>query len=204
MTEPAHAFFAPLAAQLNRGATRAALGLLSFRGDPLREYLREGFQSAPGTGDSFLADPVFEASFGWHLTADTFGDLSGRLLHPYVVKALDQPPKTFAEEYTFSAQQHPYQHQLETWKALIEARPARSVLVTSGTGSGKTECFLIPILHDLATELDTQPGGLTGVRALFLYPLNALIKSQRDHLTAWSEPFSGRIRYCLYNGETPA
>jgi DEAD/DEAH box helicase domain-containing protein len=61
----------------------------------------------------------------------------------------------------------------------------------------------VPILHDLATELDTRKSGLTGVRALFLYPLNALIKSQRDRLTAWSEPFGGRIRYCLYNGETP-
>jgi len=203
MTEPTHPFFASLAEQLNRGATRAALGLLSFRSDPLREYLREVFQSAPGTGDSFLADPVFEASFGWRLAEDTFGDLSGRLLHPDVVKALDKPPKAFAEEYTFSVQQQPYQHQLEAWKALIEARPMRSVLVSSGTGSGKTECFLIPILHDLATELDTRPGGLIGVRALFLYPLNALIKSQRDRLTAWSEPFGGRIRYCLYNGQTP-
>jgi superfamily II DNA/RNA helicase len=99
---------------------------------------------------------------------DTMGDLSGRLLHPDVVKALDTPPKAFADEYTFSAQQQPYQHQVEAWRALLEARPARSVLVTSGTGSGKTECFLIPILHDLATELDTRPGGLTGVRALLV------------------------------------
>ena len=58
-------------------------------------------------------------------------------------------------------------------------------------------------MHDLATELDTHAGGLTGVRALFIYPLNALIKSQRDRLTAWSESFGGRIRYCLYNGDTP-
>ena len=43
-------FFASLAEQLNRGATRAALGLLSFRSDPLREHLRGIFQSAPGTG----------------------------------------------------------------------------------------------------------------------------------------------------------
>src|SRR2546425_5158610 len=102
MTEPARPFFASLAEQLNRGATRAALGLLSFRSDPLREYLREVFQSAPGIGDSFLANPVFEASFGWRLTEGTFGDLSGRLLHSDVVKALDNPPKAFAEEYTFS------------------------------------------------------------------------------------------------------
>ena len=87
--------------------------MLSFRSDSLREHLREAFQSAPGTGDSFLADPVFEASFGWPLTKDTLGDLSGRLLHPAVVKALDAPPKAFADEYTFSAQQQPYQHQVE-------------------------------------------------------------------------------------------
>ncbi|MGQ4810362.1 hypothetical protein NKDENANG_03820 [Candidatus Entotheonellaceae bacterium PAL068K] len=58
-------------------------------------------------------------------------------------------------------------------------------------------------MHDLATELSRRPSGLTGVRALFLYPLNALIKSQRDRLTAWAEPFDGRVRYCLYNGDTP-
>ncbi len=77
------------------------------------------------------------------------------------------------------------------------------MLVTSGTGSGKTECFLWPILHNLATEAARSPTPLTGVRALFLYPLNALIKSQRDRLVAWSEPFKGRIRFCLYNGNTP-
>ena len=90
---PLTQFFASLAEQLNRGATRAALGLLSFRSDPLREHLREVFQSAPGTGDSFLADPVFEASFGWRLAADTLGGLAGKLLHPDVVKALDNRPR---------------------------------------------------------------------------------------------------------------
>src|SRR5438093_565534 len=102
MNVPAQPFFASLAEQLNRGATRAALGLLSFRSDPLREYLREVFQSAPGTGDSFLADPVFEAGFGWRPAEVLLGGLSGRLLHPDVVKALDKPAKAFAEEYTFS------------------------------------------------------------------------------------------------------
>lgn len=203
MTASTQSFFTPLAEQLNRGATRAALGLLSFRSDPLREHLRNLFQSTPGTGSSFLADPVFEATFGWRRAETTLGTLSGALLHPDVVKALHAPPKAFAEEYTFPPQQQPYQHQVEAWKALVQTKPPRSVLVSSGTGSGKTECFLLPILHDLATELGTRPGGLTGVRALFLYPLNALIKSQRDRLTAWSEPFGGRIRYCLYNGETP-
>ena len=203
MNEPPQSFFTSLSDQLNRGATRAALGLLGFRSDALREHLRGLFQSAPGTGDAFLADPVFEATFGWRPAKATLSDLSGKLIHSDVVKALREPDGTFFEEYAFPAKRRPYQHQLESWKALIEKTPPRSVLVTSGTGSGKTECFLVPILHDLATELDTGKSDLTGVRALFLYPLNALIKSQRDRLTAWSEPFGGRIRYCLYNGDTP-
>ena len=94
MNVPAQLSYASLAAQLNRGATRAALGLSSFRSDSLREHLRTVFQSAPGTGDSFLADPVFEATFGWRLAEMTFGGLAGKLLHPDVVKALREPPKT--------------------------------------------------------------------------------------------------------------
>ena len=203
MSDSSPSLFASLAEQLNRGATRAALGLLSFRSDALREHLRNLFQNAPGIGDAFLADPVFEATFGWRFAKVNLGDLSGNLLHPDVVKALSEPDETFSEEYTFPSERLPYRHQLESWRALIEAKPPRSVLVTSGTGSGKTECFLVPILHDLATELNIRKSGLTGVRALFLYPLNALIKSQRDRLTAWSEPFGGHIRYCLYNGDTP-
>ena len=78
----------------------------------------------------------------------------------------------------------------------------RSVLVASGTGSGKTECFLVPILEDLSRER-ARTGTLTGVRALFLYPLNALINSQRDRLRAWCNGFGSDIRFCLYNGETP-
>lgn len=36
-----------------------------------------------------------------------------------------------------------------------------------------------------------------------LYPLNALIESQRERLSAWTRPFGGKLRYCLYNGDLP-
>lgn len=52
----------------------------------------------------------------------------------------------------------------------------RNIVVASGTGSGKTECFLIPILHDLLS--DPAPG----VRALLIYPMNALVNDQLDRL----------------------
>ncbi|GAB4413672.1 MAG: DEAD/DEAH box helicase [Anaerolineae bacterium] len=51
-----------------------------------------------------------------------------------------------------------------------------NVVISSGTGSGKTECFLIPILNDLLS--DATPG----VRALLIYPMNALVNDQLDRL----------------------
>ncbi|HHW76087.1 MAG TPA: DEAD/DEAH box helicase, partial [Xanthomonadaceae bacterium] len=198
-------FYDTLVEQLGRRATRAVLGLCGFRNDALREYLRTLFDREAGTPDAFLADPVFEASFGWQPAERTLGRLEGKLLHPDLVRALREPQKKgLSEDYSFPARRRPYRHQLEAWQTLIQSQPPRSILVTSGTGSGKTECFLIPILNDLAVELEQrQNAPLTGVRALFLYPLNALIKSQKDRLVAWSEPFNGGIRFCLYNGDTP-
>ena len=104
-------------------------------------------------------------------------------------------------EYRFPMQRHPFTHQYAAWKQLKRDEP-QSVLITSGTGSGKTEGFLVPILDDLARQC-AEGGRLSGVRALFLYPLNALINSQRDRLSAWSRPFNGGIRFCLYKGDTP-
>ena len=77
------------------------------------------------------------------------------------------------------------------------------MLVTSGTGSGKTECFLFPILSDLAAQAHGQHQPLEGVQAIMLYPLNALIESQRERLSAWTAPFGGKLRFCLYNGDLP-
>ncbi len=180
----------------------------------MREYLRSIFEQDAGVNGSFLADPVFEATFGWEQANVDFSGLKNKLLHEDLVESLTKKPtkaerekrkkKGLEDDYTFTVDRKPYRHQLEAWQALIEAKPPRSVLVSSGTGSGKTECFLIPILNDLATEIDQRQNiPLTGVRALFLYPLNALIKSQKDRLVAWSEPFNGKIRFCLYNGDTP-
>ena len=193
-------YFSALIKDLNTRAARAVVSQIGMNSDALRQHLQNIFEQEPGDEGSFLADPVFEATFPWKLAGATMNDLSGTLLHPDLVDAMDQPPKDL-DEFRFSRMRFPYHHQLEAWK-FLKQEPAQSVVVTSGTGSGKTECFLVPILDDLVRERATD-GLLTGVRALFLYPLNALINSQRDRLRAWSAPFCGDLRFCLYNGETP-
>ena len=186
---------------LSTRSGRAILSQLGLRSPALRKYLESLYAREPGKPGALLADPVLEAAFGWKLAeVDMKGLVRSGLLRQEVVSAMDKPSRDY-REYAFPRNRKPFQHQLDCWNLLLEDVP-RSVLVASGTGSGKTECFLVPILEDLARER-TQAGGLTGVRALFLYPLNALINSQRDRLRAWCNGFGNDIRFCLYNGETP-
>ena len=128
-----------------------------------------------------------------------------------------------------------YKHQVEAINAsLIEKQ---DVVVTTGTGSGKTECFLIPIFGQLVTESknwksyserQSQPWREKGkrqregeheerhaaIRALILYPLNALVEDQLMRLRracdspkarAWlNENRNGnRFYFGRYIGSTP-
>ena len=76
----------------------------------------------------------------------------------------------------------PYEHQAAALKgALVDKK---SLLVMTGTGSGKTECFLLPILGKLAHESihSRESFRQTAVRALVLYPMNALVNDQLGRL----------------------
>lgn len=193
--------FADVVHDLSQRSSRALSSQLAVRSPELRRFLMDTFAAPAGSDGALLADPIFEATFGWRLARETMADLAeSGTLTPRLVGAMDSPPPDCAD-YRFGRDWRPYEHQLCCWR-LLGQTPAQSVLVTSGTGSGKTECFLVPILDQLAREC-TDRGRLTGVRALFLYPLNALINSQRERLRAWSSAFGGDIRFCLYNGETP-
>lgn len=196
-------FFQSLIGELGDRSSSALLGALSPVSAPLRAHLRTTVGAAPGEAASFLADPVFEAIFDWKTSDQAMEQLANAgLLSVRLVDAM-ATPSTDAElhEYIFPRDRKPFLHQEAAWRYLRHEDP-QSVLITSGTGSGKTECFLVPILDQLARE-QKRLGRLRGVRALFLYPLNALINSQRDRLRAWSEPFGGDVRFCLYKGDTP-
>lgn len=77
----------------------------------------------------------------------------------------------------------PYQHQAASTKLSLVGR--RSLVVMTGTGSGKTECFLLPILGKLAREAQTKGaefGATPALRAMILYPMNALVNDQLGRL----------------------
>lgn len=194
--------FHRVARELPERAGRATVSQIGPANQALANHLRARLGAPMGHAGSFLAPPVVEALFDWEKHDQRFEALPW--IAPSLIERMDAPPAELARDYRFPRTRHPFAHQYRAWKALSE-EPARSVLVSTGTASGKTECFLVPILNDLAHELDRQPGngGLEGVRALFLYPLNALINSQRRRLEAWTAGFGDRMRFCLYNGATP-
>jgi DEAD/DEAH box helicase domain-containing protein len=171
---------------LPRRSTQAIVGLEAPQNPWLRRHLSERLSADAGRDGSLLAEPVIEGAFPWEPAeageAKAFLDGCDPVVRRQVRHA-------------------PYRHQLSSWQALLDTTP-RSVIVTAGTGAGKTECFLLPVVEHLARLAKGKPV-LTGVRAIMLYPLNALINSQRDRLSDWLDGFDGRIRFALYNGATP-
>ena len=66
----------------------------------------------------------------------------------------------------------PYRHQRTAFSRLA-ASAGRSTVVATGTGSGKTECFLYPILDHCR-----ERAGTAGIKAIVIYPMNALAADQ--------------------------
>lgn len=108
----------------------------------------------------------------------------------------------------------PYKHQSEAIHyTLVEGK---NLLIMTGTGSGKTESFLLPILGKLAHEAQSNPVAFRdqhAVRALILYPMNALVNDQLGRLRSmFSDPrivslfngWAGRpARFARYTSRTP-
>lgn len=194
-------WFSSLFEELRVRNSRAHASLLSPAALPLRGWIENTLGTAPGDPAGLLSTPVFEHKFGFESVEETMDDLvRDGVLSESLCARMAKPPADFREQ-AFPRDRHPYTHQVEAWTALKQPEPT-SVVVSAGTGAGKTECFLVPILDDLARQAGSRQGSLEGVQALFLYPLNALINSQRERLSAWTRGFDGSVRYCLYNGET--
>ena len=94
-----------------------------------------------------------------------------------------------------------YTHQVEAMNAAREGadgeRPA--IVVSAGTGAGKTEAFLLPILDDLYRN---PPAERNGVQCLILYPMNALVNDQVDRLYEWLKD-QNRVSIFHFTSETP-
>lgn len=160
-----------------------------FRDQELREAFHEALRGSDLRQGPYLeATPVF-------LRGNTLTNLAHEVVGPGVdegfLRALD-------------GQRPLYAHQEQAIRAVLAGR---NVAVTTGTGSGKTESFLYPILLALYQE-HLRGVRDQGVRALVLYPMNALVNDQRERLgkiaAAVEQSGDGfRFTFGQYVGATP-
>lgn len=167
----------------------AILSLWATGDGAMQAYIQQLFEQ----DEPLLAKPVFQTSFPWELNQEgkQFDQLT-ELFSADFIHGLDSVTN---EDLQFPADRKPYEHQLKSWRALLEDE--KSIVVTTGTGSGKTECFMMPVLQDLHQNQRNK----NGIGAIFLYPLNALIGSQKKRVDAWVRQLKG-LRYAIYNGAT--
>jgi len=106
----------------------------------------------------------------------------------------------------------PYIHQARSIESFLGE--GRDLVVTTGTGSGKTECFLLPMVGSLAEEARGNPASFErrAVRTLVLYPMNALVNDQLSRvrkllggeaLVEWFHAHGRHPQFGMYTGRTP-
>lgn len=131
---------------------------------------------------------------------------NGLFKGPYVslktpfVKADEKEDIPFDIKPTFL----PHLHQVQAFRRLTtrDGHKPQPTLLTTGTGSGKTECFLYPIL-DYVYQMNKHERR-KGIKVIILYPMNALASDQAKRLaeTIWNdERLKGKVTAGLFIGE---
>ena len=148
---------------------------------PLREALHACLRTECVQGPFLQATPPFA------LADDTRTLVRRGELHPAWEGA---PPEIRERRW--------YVHQVAAMRRLLAGR---HLVLATGTGSGKTEAFLVPILDHLVREHAEGTLG-PGVRALLLYPMNALANDQLHRVRRLTAAFPF-VTFGRYTGQTP-
>ncbi|WP_437301107.1 DEAD/DEAH box helicase [Sorangium sp. So ce426] len=165
-------------------------------------------------GTLLSQEPFVETTPRYHVFRGTYDDFG---LPPEIAGLLDRLTRTRTDYDPERSLLFPeiYKHQEHAFRAFLV--DGKDLVVATGTGSGKTECFLVPLLARLYEEATARPESFAtrAVRGLILYPMNALVNDQISRLrlllgsTAVMHQFRelgpGRRHplFGMYTGRTP-
>jgi ATP-dependent helicase YprA (DUF1998 family) len=185
--------------------------------DPTLVRARRRLLEEDAGGHLLAQEPYIETTTRYATSKSTYGDLG---LTPEISRLFSKLAKTPSAQSTPDDERTVlfpsiYVHQERAFREFLVER--KDIVVATGTGSGKTECFLVPMLGSLYDEAVRAPKTfeLPGVRALILYPMNALVNDQLSRLRlllgdpAVADAFKGLgkggrfPRFGMYTGRTP-
>jgi superfamily II DNA/RNA helicase len=149
--------------------------------------LRQAFWNQLQALECFSRPPLL-STIPSYATSLSIDNLIGNVSPPQLHQALRK-----VDNAELDTRRPLYEHQV---KSIELAQGHRNFVVATGTGSGKTECFLLPILDDALRN----PG--PGVRAILIYPMNALANDQLDRLRNLLQQIP-EVTFGRYTGDTP-
>jgi hypothetical protein len=165
-----------------------------FTRDPHLSEIARRIWNSPGATGGLIGEPWVEGAFPSLSSEYTLASLaaSGQF-DADLARQLDHEDRVPSSRPL-------YKHQAEAVTAgrtpAGSGRPA--FVVTAGTGAGKTECFLLPMLDDLYRH----PEDGKSMRCLILYPMNALVNDQVERVRGWLRG-QGKVRLFHFTSETP-
>ena len=153
---------------------------INIHDDRVREFVEE--EMAKG---ALWPDPALQLNPAYE-PAETLGELAAS----GVIR------EETAAFFGHSLRLHRHQRQ-----ALDAAKRKDNYVLSTGTGSGKSLTYLIPVYdHIIRNELSDRTGG---VRAVLVYPMNALINSQLNALKEYAEGYpQNPVTFARYTGQT--
>ena len=152
----------------------------------MREPYTAEFEKLIDSGETFASGPYLDVT-----DAFTKGKSISELIDEGIL------PQSFSR-IGMNQTRPLYKHQENAVRKI--AQDGRNLVVSTGTGSGKTESFMIPLLRELAME--AEKGTLCpGVRALLIYPMNALANDQTERLRSLLADYP-EITFGVYTGQT--
>jgi len=164
------------------------------RDSKLGEIVRRIWNGPPDHG-GLISDLWVEGAFPSKTVSTSLDDLvrDGKF-HPRLRDVLDSA-------VAMPRKRKLYTHQYEAIEKASSGKPGNrpAIVVTAGTGAGKTEAFLLPILNDL---YQNPPLESQGAKCIILYPMNALVNDQVDRLYNWVKEQT-QVTLFHFTSETP-
>ncbi len=159
----------------------------------LRSYLRTIWTPSDKPETSLFAKPIMEALYKYKSCGKSRDQLIGE-------GVLDRKMSEFVPNFHNDPKSYLYQHQYES----LVASKEKNIIVASGTGSGKTECFLYSVLNNLFMSGETEATlAEGGVRVLLIYPMNALVSDQLKRIVGLLGNKHPSVSVGMYTSQTP-